>query len=72
MTRTCSGASQSGHDAHLLRRQPERKRAGEVLDQDAHEALHRAERGAVDHHGLFRRIVPADVLQVELLGQVVV
>src|SRR5690606_1132688 len=35
---------------HLQRRKPQRKMAGEVLDQDAGEALERAEDRAVDHH----------------------
>ena len=43
--------------ADLLRGQPEREGAGEVLDQDAHEPLHAAERGAVDHHRAVRLVV---------------
>jgi hypothetical protein len=37
-------------DRNLHRRQPQRQRAGIVLDQDADEALHRADDRAVQHH----------------------
>jgi hypothetical protein len=57
--------------ADLLRSQPERERAGEVLDQHADETLHRAERRAVDHHRAVRALSP-DVLQLEPFRQVVV
>src|SRR5581483_10203618 len=38
------------HHTRLLRSQPQRKRAGEMLDENAHKALHRAERSAMNHH----------------------
>src|SRR6266545_309399 len=38
-----------GHDAHLHGREPERERAAVVLDEDADEALERAEERPVDH-----------------------
>ena len=43
-----------------------------MLDQDAHEPLHAAERGAVDHHRPVRLVVGAGVLQPEPLGQDVI
>ena len=66
------GLLADGEDSRLLRGEPEREGAGEVLDEDAAEPLHAAERGAVDHHGAVRVIVSADVFQLEPLGQVVV
>jgi hypothetical protein len=57
---------------HLLGRQPGRELALEVLDQHAHESLHRSERRTVDHHRPVRLVVGAGVAQVEPLGQVVV
>ena len=59
-------------DADLLGGEPERERAGEVLDQDAHEPFHAAERGAVDHHRPVRLVVGAGVFEPEPLGQDVV
>ena len=58
--------------ADLLGGEPEREGAGEVLDQDAHEPLHAAERGAVDHHRPVRLVVGPGVFQAEPLGQDVV
>src|SRR5579884_360199 len=65
-----------GDHAHLHRREPERERAAEVLDQDADEALERAEERTVDHHRrplavLVRRVLEAEPLrhlEVELHG----
>ena len=59
-TTTCRGASHSG------------KLAGIVLDQDADEALERAEDRAVQHHRPVPRTVLADIGGVEALGQHVV
>ena len=59
-------------DDRLHRRQPERERAGEVLDQDGDEALEAAEDGAVDHHRPVLGVVGADVVQVEALGHRVI
>ena len=53
MTTTCYG------------REPERQRAGVVLDQDADEALHRADDRAVQHDRRVARVVLADVLGAE-------
>ncbi len=54
------------------RREPQRERAGEVLDQDRDEPLEAAEDGAVDHDRPVLGVVCADVLQVEALGRGVV
>ena len=54
---------------HLHRRQPQRQAAGVMLEQDADEALHRAEDGAMQHHRAVPRPVLADVRGVEALGQ---
>ena len=59
-------------DADLFRCQPEREGGGEVFNQHADEALHRPERSPVNHDWSVRRVVVADVLQVEAFGQVVV
>ena len=58
-----------GRDHHLHRREPEREMAGEMLDQDAGEALHRAADRPVNHgwrlllpvliHVVTRRTAPA-------------
>src|SRR5262249_47234702 len=61
-----------GDNAHLLRRQPGGKRAGEVLDQDGYEAFHRSKRSPMDHHRSMRLIVWADVFELEALGQIVI
>ena len=61
---------------HLQRRQPKREMARVVLDQDAGEALKRAEDGAVDHHRylLLRMLIdvkcaePAGHVEVDLRG----
>ena len=50
--------SATGHEPHLLRREPQRERAGVVLDQHGAEPLERPEDRAVDHH----RAVPLVVL----------
>ena len=59
-----------GHREHadLHRRQPDREAAAVVLDQDAGEALHRAEQGAVDHHRPVLGVVLALVDEIEALG----
>ena len=41
-----------------------------MLDEDSEEALDGAEEGAVDHDGLVRRAVFADVLELEAGGEV--
>ena len=58
-----------GDDADLLGGDPEREITGEVLDEQAHEALDGAEDGAVNHDGAVGAIVGADVFQLEALGQ---
>ena len=55
-------------DHHLVRREPEREGAGVVLDQDADEALERADDRAVEHHRRVARVVLADVLGAEPPG----
>jgi hypothetical protein len=57
-------------DDDLHRREPERHMAGEVLDQDAEEALHRAADGAVDHDRLLLFGVLVDIEGAEALRQV--
>jgi hypothetical protein len=57
------------HDA-LHRRQPDRELAAVVLDQQADEALERAEDRAVDHRRPVQRVVLAGVLEAEALGEV--
>ena len=57
------------HDADLHGAEPEGERALEVFDEDADEALHRAEDGAVQHDGLLVAAVLGDVLEVEVLRQ---
>ena len=59
-----------GDEAYLDGGEPHREGAGVVLDEDAEEALDRAEEGAVDHDGLVGRAVFADVLEVEAGGEV--
>ena len=54
-------------DPHLHRREPERERAGEVLDQDPDEALERADQRAVDHHRRVLGVVGALVAEPEAL-----
>ena len=54
------------HDG-LHRRQPDRKRAGEVLDDDGDEALQRSEDGPMDHDRPMLGVVRADVGQLEPL-----
>src|SRR6266571_1261423 len=57
-------------DLHLHGREPERKCAGVMLDQDAEEALHGTEQGAVNHERLMLGAVFGDVLQAEASGQI--
>ena len=52
---------------HLLRREPQRERAGEVLDQDRDEPFERAIHRAMDDHRPMLVVVLADVAQVETL-----
>src|SRR5919106_6449865 len=52
----------------LGRRQPGRKAAAVVLDQDPGEALHRAEQCAVDHHRPVLGVVLALIGEAEALG----
>jgi hypothetical protein len=52
----------------LHRRQPDREAPRVVLDQDAGEAFHGAEQGAVDHHRDVLGVVGPRVVQVEALG----
>ena len=52
---------------HLHRREPQRERAGVVLDEDGEEPLDRAEQRAVDHDRPVPLVVGADVLDVEAL-----
>ena len=59
------------HD-DLLGREPQRELAAGVLEQHGHEALHRAERRAVDHDRAVELVVGALVRQVEALREVVV
>ena len=53
----------------LLGREPQRERAGVVLDQDPAEPLDRSEDRAVDHHRPVPLVVLAHVLHLEALGQ---
>src|SRR5687767_12576659 len=55
---------------HLYRGEPEREGAAIMLDQHAEEALHRPEKGAVDHEGPVRAAVAAHIRDIELLRQV--
>ena len=59
-------------DACLERRQPQRKRPGEVLDEDGDEALEAAVDRPVDEHRAVLRVVGADVFQSEPLGHLVI
>ena len=59
-----------GHQAHLHRRQPQRKRAGVVLNQHAEEALDRSKERPVNHHRPMQFAVFALVLQLKALRQV--
>ncbi len=61
-----------GQHAHLFGREPQREVAGEVLDENAHESLEAAEGRAMNHHGLMRGVVRADVFEAEALGQIVI
>ena len=54
----------AGHH-HLHRRQPDRQRAGVLLDQDADEALKAADDGAVQHHRAVARAVFAHVFGIQ-------
>ena len=71
---TLSGVSHvplaDGHQAHLHRREPQRKRSGIVLDEHAEEPLHRAEQRAMHHHRLMALAVFADVFKLEARGQI--
>src|SRR6266487_4903643 len=56
-------------DLDLHGREPERKRAGVMLDQDAEEALDGTEQSAVDHERLMLGAIVGDVLQAAASGQ---
>ena len=56
----------------LVRNKPQRQLARGVLKQHGHEALQRAERGTVNHHGTVLLVVGTGILELETLGQVVV
>src|SRR5207302_7003428 len=49
---------------------PQGERSRKVLDQNADESFHRAERRPMDHHRTVRTIVWANVLQLKPLRQV--
>src|ERR1043165_3468187 len=55
---------------HLFRRQPERERAGVVLDQSADEALHRPDEHAMQHCRPMRSVVRTRVLDSKSLRQI--
>ncbi|MPL93326.1 hypothetical protein SDC9_39452 [bioreactor metagenome] len=57
-------------DDDLARRQPQRQLACVAFDQDADEALERAEAGAMQHDRAVLRAVDADIARVQPLGQV--
>ena len=57
-----------GQDPDLDRREPERKRARVVLDEDPDEALERPEQRAVDHDRVVLLVVGADVREPEADG----
>src|SRR6266851_3985405 len=57
-------------DLHLHGREPERKCAGVMLDQDAEEALDGTEQGAVYHERLMLGAIVGDVLQAEASGEI--
>src|SRR5690606_2109652 len=59
-----------GQDAHPFGCEPHRERPAVVLDQPAHEPLHRAQQRAVDHDWPVRAVVRPDVLELEALRQV--
>ena len=56
-----------GQDLDLHGREPHGKLAGEVLDEDADEALDGTEAHAVQHDGALLGTVGVDVLEVEVL-----
>src|SRR5260370_13657362 len=56
-------------DFYLHGREPQRERAGIMLDQDTEEALDGAEQRAVDHQRLMLGPVFADVLKAEAPGE---
>src|SRR5262245_37022722 len=53
----------------LNRREPDRKRARVMLDQDAEKALERSQNRAVHHYRLMRLVVRADKFEAETLRQ---
>ena len=61
----------SDRDEHdLLGREPDRESAAIMFDQDAKEAFHAAEEGAMDHVGAVLLAIFADVAEVEAFRQV--
>src|ERR1022692_1663251 len=67
--RVCRLAVRDGQHDRLNGREPQRERAGVMLDQDAEEALDGAVQGAVHHQRLVGLAVFGDVLQAEATGQ---
>ena len=61
-----------GQDADLFGGEPGGELALEMLDEQAGEAFHGAERRAVDHHGNVRLVVGADIAEAEADRQIVV
>ena len=64
------GVRDDGAHLGLHRRQPQRQVPGGVLQQDAGEALHRAEHRPVDHHRRLLVAVGVDVEGAEALRQI--
>ncbi len=62
----------NGDDAYLLRRQPHRERAREVLNQNGDKALEGPTHGAMNDHGAMGRVVLAGIRKVKTLRRVVV
>ena len=59
-----------GHQSHLYRCEPHRKRARVMLDQHAEKSLDRSEQRAMHHHRLMTSAVLAHILQLKARGQV--
>ena len=57
------------HHHHLHGCEPQREGAGVLFNQDADEALQRAQNGAVQHHGAGAAVVFGDVFGIQALGQ---
>src|SRR5450759_145881 len=63
-------APEKYYQYNLERRQPQRERAGMVLDQDTDEALHRTQDGAMQHHRRFAAVVFIDELRTQSHRQI--